>query len=326
MVKKSFFKTPTAAQILKKPRIYHESNEIVDNIINLKEKEALIITRPLIPLKFQDSRKFLKHGDELRIHNYNTLEEAIICDILPSTLRGTIISKTKPRPLSGLTFRPLVGRDKLKRKFNLVDILEGTKIYCYAQDNKKGAPSINVIPYADAEGVVRDGALVVLKVPSRTAKASRYKFSFEGVPVSRNSRKHGLAYSIASNHQCEDKRYYIRYKYASDKEASRIVKFCAHDIAGYFALVDHFKSKGNKVPMHMNVFPLPTKLTVRLYDNINHNCLIQTKNDETPRKLNVGEKVILLDFALFNLGYKKTFFATSKLKNYNWKNYSSSGL
>ena len=126
--------------------------------------------------------------------------------------------------------------------------------------------------------------------------------------------------NISTDHQCGSKRFNIRYTYSEEKETSKVFNFCAHDIAGYLKIMDHYWNKDkNLVPLQMNQFAIPTQETANFYNKLSKNCLIQISEDKKPRKLNRSEKEILLWGLVHKLGHDKTFFAKEKLKDYNWE-------
>ncbi|MAH32847.1 MAG: hypothetical protein QF798_04010 [Candidatus Woesearchaeota archaeon] len=317
---KEFFKEPTAAKILKYSKISTISKDLVNRILNMSFDEAAIIEADLIPKDYDNSRKFLKHGPEVKLRRFNSLEEMADIRETPVQSREESLNNIKNRAYSGYSFKPFIGTDKKTRKVSLVECLKGTKLYRYAnQEGTKFNPSISVKPYDDATGVEKDGAEIITRVPSRTKKMPNYEFKFSSVPVIDSDKKWGIAYNITTTHNCKSKLYNIRYKHKSEKETSKQFNFCAHEIAAYLSIVDHYWNKEkNLIPLQMNQFAIPTQETVDYYVKLTDNCLIKTSEDKNPRKLNSAEKEIMLWGLVKKLKHDDTFFAKDKVKEYNW--------
>ena len=315
MVKKTFFKEATIGEIKKKDKI--KINALYD-ILNLKQNEYTIIPS-FIPKNYENSRKFMKHGPEVKPARYSSLEHALKIRKTPVQLREEAFNNIKQYEFCGYSFMPL-GKDKRKRKVSLVECLEGARIFAYS--HQKRAP-IFIRSYADAERVKKDGAEVVTKVPSRTKKENKIQSKLTSVPFKDSLEKYVISLNIGSDHSCQSKRFNIRYRYSDDKESSGIVNICAHDIAGYLQLIEQELNKNkNIIPLQMCQFAIPTQQTVDYYLRLENNVLIydgNLKNKNKLRKLNRAEKEIGLWALVKSLGHDKTFYATEKIKDYKWK-------
>lgn len=319
MKTKSFFVQPTAAQIKKYASIREVSSDLVNEILKLEEGEAIIIRRNLIPPRYKQPRKFMKHGQEVKTRRFRSLEEAIESRITPVQLREEAFNDLNSPFRCGYSFKPFVGNDKRTRKVSLVECVEGTKIYCYPHQQRGFLPSIDVQPYDEAARVEKEGAEIVVRVPSRIKKASRYELKFSSIPVIDTKNKWGITHQISTDHDCQSKRFNIRYTYTRDKEDSRVFNFCAHEVAGYLAIINHYwTNKKNVIPLQMSQFAIPTQETIKFYEKLCGNCLIQEDKTEKPRKLNQAEKEILLWGLVYKLKHDRTFFAKGKVKEYAW--------
>jgi len=325
MARKAFFAERKTGEIRAFSDVKQVSANLVANILELGEQEALIIELEkgvgLVPQAnyFGNSRKFQKHGPEVRLRRFGSAQEAIKAGRTPVQLREEALDsiRNKNGAYCAYSFKPVSGLDFRTRKVSLVDCLEGAQIYAYA--HQQHVP-IDVKAYDGAARVAREGAEIVVSVPSREEKGDRYTFKFSSVPVSDNSEKFAVANSISTDHACGDKRFNIRYKNFQDKANSRVFNFCAHEIAGYMEIMDHYIREGkNIVPLQMNPFALPTQETVDFYKKLANNCLIKTGDDPRPRKLNDAEREILLWGLVSKLGHDRTFYATEKLRDYDWK-------
>ncbi len=315
---KIFFHEPTAAAIKNYKSVINISEDFIDHILDLSDNEAAIIERNLIPEGFSSPRKFIKHGKEVKPKRYTSLEQAVKARRTPVQLREEAFNKIQNNAYCGYSFNPFMAPDKRIRKVSLVECLEGARIYGYANQQIEGKPSISVVKsYKDSSGVEKDGADIIVKVPSRTKRKSRYNIKFMSVPVADSRMKWGIAYGISTDHNCMHKKYLIRFKHKNDKETSRQLNFCSHEIAGYLGIIDHYYNKHkNIIPLQMSQFAIPTQETVDFYKKLCNNCLIET--DKQARKLNAAEKEILLWGLVYKLGHDSTFYAAEKVKNYNW--------
>lgn len=316
---KLFFQEPTATTIEDYSYVRYISQDFIDNILDISDDEAVVIEGNLIPEGFKSPRKFIKHGREVKLKRYRSLEQIAKSRKTPVQLREEAFNKIHNKAYSGYSFKPFMRLDTRTRKVSLVECLEGTRIYCYANQQIEGKPSITVVKsYKDSSGVEKDGADIIVKVPSRIKKMARYNIKFMSVPVVDSRMKWSIAYGISTDHNCMHKKYLIRFKYKNDKETSRQFNFCAHEIAGYLGIIDHFHNKHkNLIPLQMSQFAIPTQDTVDFYKKLCNNSLIRI--DSQVRKLNKAEKEILLWGLVYKLDHDSTFYATEKVKDYNWK-------
>ena len=319
MTDKDFFSEPTAKEIMDHRTVRGFNGNLIKNILYLYEDQGGVIERTLIPDNFDTARRFMKHGEDVKLPRAYTLEE--IAHEMPIDQRRIAFSSIENKAYCCYSFKPVVGVDKRTRRVSLTECLEGTKIYCYVHQVPKiaGDPSIDVKPYTDAKGVEKGGAEIIVHVPSRTEKQSKYKIAFESVPIVNNDLQWAIANSIGSDHVCEHKRYQFRYKSPEEQESSNVFNFCAHEIAGYLAIIDFFKSKNNRIPLRMNQFAIPTQRTVDFYDRLGFNCLIKTPEDKHPRKLSGAEKEVLLWGLIKKSGHDKTFYTKENIREYRWR-------
>ncbi|MFH1710684.1 MAG: hypothetical protein ABH840_00045 [Nanoarchaeota archaeon] len=328
MVKKTFFQEPSAAQIKKKNAVVAGDFPVLD-IEGIRENQYLVITSPLLPTCFQDEpRKFLKHGPEIQIHRYQSIRRAEYTAQIPLDLRRQAYERVRENSVdySCYSFVPLIGNDRRRRRVSLVQILDGAQIFAYSHQVK--GTEIKITPYDDARRVEREGAEVVLEIPSAEQKTPRHQIKFTGVPVKDTPRKFAIAHSLGSDHTCPFKTYReMRYTWDIDKENSRIMNLCKHEVAGWFGLVDHYwNQEHNLRPLEMSNIAMPSQFTVELYKRMLDSLLIYDSTIATKdnlRKPNQAEKQVLLDRAVKLYGHDKTLFANSErdglLAQYNWK-------
>jgi hypothetical protein len=324
MAKKAFFYENRKSQIKQKERADIDGfiqEEGIRVIADLQPGEYAVIPE-IVPRGYSSARQFMKHGPEVKPKRMTSIREAISMAKTPVQLREEAFNSLNSQDYCGYTFMPL-GRDERKRKVSLIECLEGARIFAYA--NQSGFP-IKVKAYSDAKRVRKDGAEVIVDVPSRTKKQGRMQYKLNSVPMVDSPEKYAISLNIGSDHSCPSKRFNIRYKYSDDKESSGIVNLCAHEIAGYLELIQKtWEEDKNMVPLQMCQFAIPTQETVDYYLRLENNVLVEDprlKSKDKLRKPNRAEKEIALWGLVQGLGHDRTFFSTKSrdgsVGDYNW--------
>lgn len=317
-MKKEFFRQLKVSEIKCK-----EKSEIGDlaEVAELNWNQYTIIPY-FIPEIYKNSRKFMKHASEVKLKRVYSIEELTKYRKIktPVQMRAEAFDKIKGHFFSGYSFMPVAGKDKRKRKVSLVECLEGARIFAYSHQKKI---PIKIKIYDKAERVKSEGADAVVEVPSRTEKEKRIQFKMVCIPLMDYPYKYAVSFSINSDHSCPSKRFgEIRYRYFHEKESSRIINLCAHEIAAYFKLIEkELNEKKNIVPLQMSQFAIPTQKTVDCYLKWENNTLIYDKNLKTKskiRKPNSAEKEIGLWALVEKFGHDATFYSQEKISNYNW--------
>lgn len=318
MKKKSFFREATKAEIKKKDFV--EVAELSD-IAKLADNEFTVIT-PLVPRGYESTRKFMKHGPEVKPTRYYSLDQALKDGRTPVQLREQAFNNIKGHNFCGYTFLPLK-RDRRKRKVSLVECLKGARIYAYS--NQVRGTRIKIRPYDKSKKVKIDGAEIVCDVPSRTKGEGRIKLKLTSVPVIDSKEKHIISLNIGSDHSCPAKRFNIRYRYIDDKESSGIVNICAHEIAAYLSVIEHYWGKKNMIPLQMCQFAIPSQETVDFYLKFGNNVLVKDnslKSKDKLRKPDRADKEIGLWSSVNALGHDRTFYSKKSrdgdVADYNW--------
>ena len=321
MGRKSYFKRNTVAETNKLGSERRISEDFVSNISSLDGDTRLVIPLDvnLVPFKYFNSRKFLKHGPEVLIERGKSIRNLLIGRDEPVKLREEAFDKIKENVFyCSYSFMPVSGKDQRKRKVSLVECLEGAKMFTYSENG----PKIELKAYDDSSRVDREGAEIIVSVPSRVKKASRYQLKFSSVPVKDTRNKWPIAYQVSTDHICPHKRFNIRYRFEDDVDSSRIFNFCSHEIAAYMKIADHYKNeKKTMVPLQMSQFAIPTQGTSDFYTKMDNFCLKEDLNNKGKKKLRLldrAEKEILLWELVKQNGHDDTFYATEKLRNYDW--------
>jgi hypothetical protein len=317
-MKKQFFQEATKAEIKKKEQV--EIAKLSD-IAKLMPDEYAIV-QPLVPEDYDTARKFMKHGAEVKTTRVYTLAQAIELGKTPLQLREEAFDSVKSHEYCSYSFIPL-GKDRRKRKVSLVECLEGARIFAYS--HQVPGTEIKVKAYADARRVRKDGAEVIVNVPSREKDEGRMEFKLMSVPFIDNPEKYAIANNFGSDHSCGMKRFNIRYRYVDEKESSGVVNICCHEIAAYLQLVQQeWQQHKNIIPLQMCQFAIPSQATVDFYLKLENNVLVTDKETESGlRKPNRAEKEISLWALVESVGHDKTFYADKardgNVLDYRWQ-------
>lgn len=319
MPKKEFFRENTVAEIARNKVLVEKLLSDLENI-----EYIVIDSGVLVPKGYESARKFMKHGLEVRPKRFYTLDQAVQDARTPVQLREDAFNKIKNPNYCGYTFMP-IGRDKRKRKVSLIECLEGARIYAFAHQTP--SERIKVKPYDDSKRVRRDGAEIIVEVPSRVEGEKPVEFKLFSVPVVDAPEKHKISLGIGSDHSCGSKRYNIRYRYSDDKEGSGIVNVCAHEVSGYLEIINHYlNNEKNLIPLQMSQIAIPSQDTVDYYLKLLNNVLVKdpsVKAKNQLRKMNRAEKEIALWGFVQKLGHDKTFYAKGSrdgnVADYDWQ-------
>ena len=321
--KKTFFRDTSLAQIRKKRLVRVPLSQIVD----ISDDEYIIID-PLFAGNAQSARKFIKHGPEVKLRREKTIQQAIRDKLTPVQMRAEDFNLLNGTFNCAYSFMPL-GKDKRKRKVSLRSCLEGARIYAYAHQVEgigRERPEIIVKPYDKARRVALEGADIIVKMPSRRQKHPRIEFKFTSVPVVDCPEKYAICLNLGSTHSCPLKQYRIRYKFDWQKESSQVVNICAHEVAGFLAIIDHYYNKEkNIVPLQMSQFAVPTQAMVDYYIKLNNNLLIRDNklvSKHQLRKLRVADIEVGLWSRVKEKRHDATFFPVGSvdgnIRDYKW--------
>ncbi|HLC66503.1 MAG TPA: hypothetical protein VJK52_02580 [Candidatus Nanoarchaeia archaeon] len=339
--KENYFAVPTVAEMM----IIHEGHfgvpkptgigeDPVAEILALQEGEVGMFSGSLVPAEFRSARKFMKHGEQVRLYRAASLAEAARKHQTPIDERKEkfdALSDVHRNAYRGYSFGPLWSErrgDNRIREVPLYECLEGARLYAYAAQfsDCDSLERITVRAFDSARRVARDGAEIVCEVPSRTEWIPPYEFKFMSVPVDDTPQKWSLAGRISTNHSCKSKSLNrIRYTQEHTAESSREFNFCAHEVAAYAAIIDYYwnERNNNLVPLQMSPFVLPSRLMAEFYMVLDHQVLIRPTRGSKPRRLNWAEKEILLWELVRTEGHDRTAMAKKgrdgDVRDYPWQ-------
>ncbi len=348
MPKKSFFRERTVDEI-KGFRVRRRYSHLIERIDELdSDTEALQIMKWINPGKFyqrgktgaEASRLCFKHGNYLRLRHPKNQGECyespdILLAILTRDFAEFIEGKREDEiNYVGYSIKPSWG-DKRTRMIPFSFIPEGLRLFAYAENNTSG---IKIDIYPDVKRVKKEGATMVVEVPSREKKEGRYKYKLLHVPVIRGKENLATILQLKPALLIDEKIgepikgrpmhdiYNIRYTAESDPEASEVITFYPQDIAAYIKIAgDYWKNKNILTPIEMNPFALTSKHGAEFYNKLCNNVLIfdsSLERKDKLRKLHLSEKSILFARGIAKFG--RSDFAyweperDGKLKDYNW--------
>lgn len=314
-MKKTFFRTRSLAEKKKlNPEIAR--NDLVNKILNLEDNKAIIIPN-LIPPEYSSSNLFLKHGPDVKLTRFYSQEALERCKKLPYQFIEKAFNDIYDFKRSYYSFKP-IGVDSVTRGVLPVDLVDAVYLYYYSVHNARGI-EIMLDEKNQPERVDEEGASMVVRVSSRTEKKSKHEFSWMYFPLINNKHKHGIALSSSTyGHNCGDSLYNkgLRYKRRGSNESSRLKLYCAHEIAAYWGICEHYIKQKNKIPLEMSYFAIPTELTIRFDKKVQNNVIIMDRNGGLKEEVDKGNRNILIWDLISLFKYKETFFVTKKLKDY----------
>lgn len=319
MTKKEFFKETSLAEIRSKKFVPFETPECNwENLEDIAGTDYFTILWAPISGNKDDQDKFLRHGDKLNLKREYTKENAFKGE-MPSKLIQRAFDKIG-HIYSGYTIKPYWETDKRLRVIPLTSCVNAGKIFSSMPEE------IKITPYANSKRVDMDGARILAKVPSTTIEEPDYTFEFNSVPIKNNANKNSLWRQISSDHTCGHSRHQeTGYNLVESGKAYNYKFFCQHEIAAYFAAIEHFVKEGNRIPLEMNPFVIPTLRTARFNVALENNVLLEDNTivgEDKLRKPKLADKEIFNWMRVYYLGWDETFNAKNsrdgKLRDYKW--------
>lgn len=354
-MKKSFFRERTVNEIkdLHVKKVYNQRG-LVERIDDSNfSEDAFEIRTQIIPGRFTAntkshataSRKCYHHGNLIALSHPKTQEECFDCPDIPLKIRERDFLELRGMREEEINFigyscQPRWG-DRTKRIFPFVWLDEGVRLFSYdeniAHGNGVDTDDLHIQCYSNALKVKKEGANVVVDVPSRRKKQPRYKFRLLHVPIIRSQYNLATILSLKPALLTEEEIiepirgrtlhdiYNIRYTYERSREGSGVFTFYPQDVAAYLKIIKHEIKNHNLTPMEMNPFALPSRHRVEFYKRLCNNVLIFDPTITTKdglRKLHIDEKSILLARAIGKFGHDDFAYwnpeRDGKLKDYNY--------
>jgi len=319
--KNDYFKRPELVREIVDERqvVYSQRETLAEKIESLTKDQSLVIDYKIIPENYRNGAHFLKRGPQINLKRYRTLEEAINDSIPMWKLREQRFKQiNKNKNYCGYGWWG-IRKSREFKKVHLVDCIKGAKLFVFSELSRKNEDKTKVRRYDGHSKARKKGGKYLIEVPSMT-KQMKYLVNLEYIPITRKRNKYSIIFDLSTRHGCEA---YVAntfsYRYATSE-----VGFCPHIIAAYHKFAKEEWDNGNKTPMQMNPFAIPTKQTVDFYNKLERQVMIKEYYYDKNRKmrskrrpLNKAEKEILLWKYVAAHGPKKTFYATEKLTKYN---------
>ncbi|MBU0930130.1 MAG: hypothetical protein KJ623_03585 [Nanoarchaeota archaeon] len=309
MNKSQYFRKPTAKEITKGKSALEADSNLINAIESLKEDQFLRIKRELH--SFEKPKKFIRHAPDLKIVMPSTIREHIEARKTPVIYRLETMKDIKDPYYACYSHVPLRTNDRTTRRISLVNCVDGAQLYAYMQNNSAGA---KVLDFDESLKAEKEGAQVIVSIPSRTPKQSNHKIKFISFPVTDNENKYAIAYSLRTEgHDCMDKLITnTSFNLPYFKKDSHFVSFCDHEIAAYLHLIDYFHNeKKNVTPYQMSLFAIPTNKIIELKKDLENKVVIEKPNKEgllMDYPLTESEKELFYWAAVNKYGPEKTFY------------------
>ena len=350
MAKKSFFRERTNARIKKLDPVVVSTPELLDALDDIDPStQAVHLDTSLVPENFvrqmngdeqSAARKWLRHGIYLVLPQPRTIEQA--------TNEGEHSYEARRRKFNnlgripphrvaaiGYSTRPIVGTDNRKAIIPFASILEGTRMFGYAENRTGGIdvdprikPASDVPDHVLAKRVATEGGTVFTKVPSRTQKQERYGIDFNGIPVVDNLMQYALQWGLHLSFQEgkvpeHDRQTSVRYRFETDPEQSNVIYAGPHVVAARLAIArDFMREHDNPVPWETNPFAKPTQGEAQLDNLIRNNLLVWDEGREAHRRPYFPERSRIHAMNISRLGHDETMFWQAgrdpKLQDYDW--------
>ncbi|MEM0465280.1 MAG: hypothetical protein QXW97_01100 [Candidatus Pacearchaeota archaeon] len=371
-IKKFFERRSLKETLYLKIQEVNSAEDLTRKIDELKINETgILLTIGILPENFyyntknweEASRKAYKHGKLIQLPQPKTQYQTYNSHIIPLEMRAeaflNLSEKFQKGTLKesqinyiGYSWRPVQGRDKIKRAVNFIDIVRAAQKFSYAskfskyeQDGKEEY-GIKVKVYGDAKKVKKEGALAIFEVPSKREKVERYKGALRSIPFKPNSPSEDVNYNLAISlslapcrisleNSFEDEVTFkrsphslytdLQYKYIDEKEYSYIIRFSPEEIAGYMGIIYNQLKKANITPLMFNPFALPSRHQMEFYKKMHNNVLIKDpslKRKNKLRHLHLAEESLLLTRAAVIFGHDDFIYwdpvRDKNFRDYNW--------
>lgn len=318
---KKFFREPTESVVKDLNIINIESfqhSNLVNRILDLQEKECIVLNGQLLPSIYQNSWHFLKHGSKVSPNGHHAFRAFKKRKFTPFDLRVESFNDLNPDILySGyeyfpLTIWPYSRIDNRIRRVGLVECLEGARLFAYSHQILQDG--IEIEDYSQSGLVATEGATFHAHVPSRTQHGSRYRINVYHVPIAGNFERYFISRRTETDvHNCRRSQY-INIRYSEDQP--EVFDWCAHGVAAYLEIAYKKFNNDNKTPMIMSQMALPTDLTVKFYKRLCDSVFV---DDGKLKPLTKADQELLLWELVKEKKHFNTFFGyLPNTLSYDW--------
>jgi hypothetical protein len=336
MTRKSKFKEPSKAVILSRKDIdYIAREDLAARLVRPVSPDNGFIVQGNFGKGFSSDRKFRKHAPAIQLASTNLTKGQMIAATarfdrnpvlrdrsLPLFMRERAISMQldPENPPSGFLVYPLLDwKDRIPRKIPLYHVVDGHRIFA--------EEGVRVVPYADAAKVAREGAEVIMTVPSMTEGVNDYEFVSRHEPVLRNGNMALIGTGITTTHQCGDKQFNnMKYGKPDEDKSSKDIIVCKHEVAGRLGLIEFYycPAEGwNYVPLQNSFVPLLSRRFAQGAARALDSVLVEDESaKEGARRPRAGELEEMYWLMVDQLGPSEALYShvgrDGKVKNYDW--------
>ncbi|MFT4260855.1 MAG: hypothetical protein ACMXX9_00295 [Candidatus Woesearchaeota archaeon] len=309
MGKKNYFKNESVAQI-KSKYLQFPKQGLVKKILDLDEELNSLIIPPLVNNSPSQSYKY---GFYLPL---DKPKDELPLELITNKLNE--LSKLDEDEIFWLGYKitPIKGKDKTPRLTSFNTLLEGIDLFKYSQllkskfseEEFKKTQGIHVVKEYSLVNTDKNGASVIVKVPSTTKNKSRYTINFSKIPISKKAHKHlpfSLKTDFISNNPEITNYDELRFPFTDIKD---VYMTDFHEVAAYLAVCNHF-AKTTLIPTRSSPFLTFSKEAKKFHDKLNNNLLVYDETSDNYRHLYRAEKSILLSRLI------KTFGVDNSLRN-----------
>ena len=355
MARKGFFTERTVPQIRDlNTRRVHTQRGLVSRVDDLDPaSDGLIIYNQLTPGRFFQggvdsataSRRNLRKGRYIPLYQPRNLVEALKDPRIPLQFRQESINaafkgvREEEIQAVGFSFVPIRGKDLKQRQVPFYIGPEGVRIFTYSENAGEHPgvvgenAGIEIVPYADARRIAREGGKVTVRVPSRSRKQGKYEMKFTNFPLdSTTDRFHNPRaeiWGLNRDYVVWPKDAFWRFGYTDGEawEASDKEQFIPQDVAAYVAVAGRELTQNrNWTPLEMNPFALPSAKQAEFYTKLRNNILMfdpSIDRKDHLRRPHLDEISMLLARQAAVKGHDETMFwdwnRDGKLRDYDWQ-------
>src|SRR3989344_6023929 len=242
---KSFFASPTTAEIKKDK----EAVLLEDRISSLQSlaahQYAVISEKSFTPrFGFSDPAKFLKHGETFHLRNNRPFGKTPRSLIKEAVTDPQISFNTF---MSGYSFKPCFGPDKVTRRVPFVELLEAARILAYGVAHPEADVKVEGV-YTIAKKARMEGGSFLVSTSSRTKRHDRYRFMVNSVPMNYSEPfVYLVPYNFSSSDLGVESKAFrgLRFTKAESPEPSKVNYIQAHEIAAAYAIAEKQYGEGN---------------------------------------------------------------------------------
>ncbi|MEK6809866.1 MAG: hypothetical protein AABY40_04270 [Nanoarchaeota archaeon] len=321
---KSFFARPTPAEIRKDKEPFLLEDKIY-SLKGLAANQYAVISEKAFTARFGfgDAAKFLKHGETFHLRNNRPVGKTPKSLIKEAVIDPQISFNTF---MSGYSFKPCFGPDKIPRRVPFVELLEAARILAYGVAHPEADVKVEGM-YAIANKARIEGGSFLVSTSSRTKRHDRYRFMVNSVPMHYSEP---FVYLVPYNFSTSDlgvesKAFReLRFTKAESPEPSKVNYIQAHEIAAAYAIAEKQSQEGNPLPLRFLVFPIVSQSAVDLYTTLLNRTLLQVEDEGKVKLKHLTQAHIeaMMWRQVRGQGYAAGFDDTAllegRVREYNW--------